>query len=109
MSAVSKTSDPTFQNQIGHILSHMEEAPEDDSVAELLSAQEDLGVDTMEYDDKFEIQEVLSSGVRPHPCSGSLLSPTLLSMCPRATIFPSIIPNTQASVSAAVRRLAQGD
>lgn len=68
-SAVSKTSDPTFQNQIGHILSHMDEAPEDDSIAELHSAQEDLGIDTMEYDDEFEeIQEVISSGERLYPC-----------------------------------------
>jgi hypothetical protein len=72
--AVSQTSDPVFQNQIAHILSHMEDPPEDDSTPEpCQGSQDDLGIDTMEYDDEFEeIQEVLSSGVvrqgRLNPC-----------------------------------------
>jgi hypothetical protein len=41
----------------------MKEPPEDDSVAELISAQEDLGIDTMEYDDEYnEIQDAMSTG-----------------------------------------------
>lgn len=52
-----------FQNQIGHILSHMNEESEDDSAPELVNAQDDLGIDTMEYEDEFdEIQGVISSG-----------------------------------------------
>lgn len=44
----------------------MKEAPEDDSADELVGANEDLGIDTMEYDDEFEeILDVLSSGKAP--------------------------------------------
>lgn len=47
----------------------MEEVPEDDNVVELQSAQEDLGIDTMEYDDEFdEMQDIISSGQSYRPC-----------------------------------------
>lgn len=70
LTSVSELSEPVFQNQISHILTHLNHPPEDDREPEWqgeASGAEDLGIDTMEYVDEYDdIHHPPVPGGRPH-------------------------------------------
>lgn len=81
LASVSELSEPVFQNQISHILAHLNHPPEDDTEPEWQgdpSGAEDLGIDTMEYVDEYDdVHQAPAPGRRPavsapHVCEQSI-------------------------------------
>lgn len=70
LASVSENSEPVFQNQISHILTHLNHPPEDDKEPEWrgeATGAEDLGIDSMEYVDEYDdIHHPPVPGINPH-------------------------------------------
>lgn len=76
LTSVAELSEPVFQNQITHILAHLNHPPEDDGEPEWQSdhaGPEDLGIDTMDYVDEYDdIHEKPVPGVACSQAEGTL-------------------------------------